>query len=838
MAVEDDEEAVTATTATITWASEGSNFVLYKNGEEVATSEDVTYTFENLAPNTTYVFGVANLCEDEDTSMIRTIEVRTACAAIDTLPYTCGFEASEIMSTTVSANQLPYCWTRFNNATGTSNYYPLSNSLSPRTGSRALQFYGSTAAGYATRMMAILPEIDVEAIDISGLQLTYWARTASATGAVAIMVGTLSDPEDASSFVVLSEDTIYGNEYQRIDVNLDEAIDAAFVAIAMDQNATTVYVDDVTLREAPSCGYVTNLAVIDSTITDTSFTITWHPNEGSTYTIYNGTEVVVSGSTDTAYTFTGLGGSTLYTVGVQAVCANGSVSEVIPISVATACGAVSTYPFVEAFNSASRDCWTYVSMNTTNAMGASSYSMGFVEYDGRQVLRFSSWSSKSDGTYDQYAYTPVLTASADAAGFAVSVVYSTYGSNDQLQFGYVTADGTTVWDPTWYTNTSWTTYNAIVPATATKLAIHYFGNYSYYAWIDSVKVNLLGADYCFAPSSLTVDTVGKHIAQLTWTSNGSETAWQIMLNGNDTNLVIADSTTFVLTGLVGDSTYTAKVRAFCGDDNQSDWSNAVTFHTLELCPDPYDIEVIPGPTTASVVWADDNHEDALYTIINLSDTVPVVVADSIAFEDLPYTITGLDPDSSYLFGLLANCSEANADTVPFAFRTAINCPIPYNLAIIDSLTTANSATLEWIGFSSNYNVRYRNYTPAEGIVVFSDGFENGMSQWTIHTEGETSSGQTDGWYPFNPSTSSIGAAHGGDMVASAWSWNSDAIDADNWLITPQVPLGGTLKFWVYTSTGYPDSYEVLLSTSGNANANFTTTCRLWLRLPPLVNGRK
>ena len=830
--VVDDDEAVTANSIAITWESEGSAFVLYKNGVAVATIEDETeYTFENLTPNTAYVFGVANLCEDDDTAMVRTIEARTACAAIDTLPYTCGFEASEVMSTTVSADQLPYCWTRYNNATGTSNYYPLSSSLSPRTGSRALQFYGSTNSAYASRMMAILPEIDVEAIDISGLQLTYWARTSSATGAVPIMVGTLNDPEDASSFVVLSEDTIYGNEYQRIDVNLDEADAVAYVAIAMDSNATTVYVDDVTLRVAPTCAYITNLAVIDSTITDNSFTITWHPNEGSTYTIYNGTEVVVSGSTDTAYTFTGLSGSTDYTVGVQAVCANGSSAEIIPVTVATACGTISNFPFTEGFEHADLGCWTNQTLSGTSTwtIGTGSTSTASGAYTGSN---YAMAAHTTTGASSLLISPAINTNGAAAMKLSYAHIQKAWVNDiDELHVLYRTS-ATGTWNTVAsYTDAfaDWTLDSIILPGATYQVAFEYVDAYGYGVGVDNVVLTAM-AQYCYPVGDITVDSVNKHYAKVSWEELGAAEAWQIAVGTTDT-IYVTDSSFYEFGNLVGDTTYTIKVRAFCGDDNQSDWSNTVSFHTLELCPDPYDIEVIPGPTTASVVWADDNHEDALYTIINLSDSVPVVVADSIAFEELPYPITGLDPDSSYLFGLLARCSEANADTVPFAFRTAINCPVPYNLTIVDSLTTANSATLEWIGFSSNYNVRYCSYTPTEDIVVFSDGFENGMSQWTIHTEGETASGQTDGWFPFNPSTSSIGAAHGGDMVASAWSWNSDVIDADNWLITPQVPLGGTLKFWVYANTAYPDSYEVLLSTSGNANANFTTTLQAMAPAP-------
>ena len=147
------------------------------------------------------------------------------------------------------------------------------------------------------------------------------------------------------------------------------------------------------------------------------------------------------------------------------------------------------------------------------------------------------------------------------------------------------------------------------------------------------------------------------------------------------------------------------------------------------------------------------------------------------------------------------------------------CEAPNHLTVNNVL--GNSAELSWTGFQDNYNLQYRQ---AAGIeTFFFEGFESGSipSTWTIYTEGEAP--QTDGWYVINPSSSLSFAAQEGSYVASAWSWSSVEYNADNWLITPLLNLQGTLKFWVNTAANWPDSYEVLLSTRGNAIADFTTT---------------
>ena len=113
----------------------------------------------------------------------------------------------------------------------------------------------------------------------------------------------------------------------------------------------------------------------------------------------------------------------------------------------------------------------------------------------------------------------------------------------------------------------------------------------------------------------------------------------------------------------------------------------------------------------------------------------------------------------------------------------------------------------------------------DASAVFFDDFESGdLNQWTIYTMGE--SPNADGWVPYNvgADASFFWNAHSGNYVASAWSFTaSTSYNSENWLVTPQVALGGTLKFWVLVNRYYPDSYEVKLSTAGNAISDFTVT---------------
>jgi hypothetical protein len=112
-------------------------------------------------------------------------------------------------------------------------------------------------------------------------------------------------------------------------------------------------------------------------------------------------------------------------------------------------------------------------------------------------------------------------------------------------------------------------------------------------------------------------------------------------------------------------------------------------------------------------------------------------------------------------------------------------------------------------------------------VVFSenwDGIGPGISGWTLYDE--------DG-FTVNTNVSFINDAwvstteEFDNNVAMSTSWYSTANTSNDWLVSPSIsiPAGTSTLYWdgkAYDTT-YPDSYNVLISTTGNAPANFTTT---------------
>ena len=431
---------------------------------------------------------------------------------------------------------------------------------------------------------------------------------------------------------------------------------------------------------------------------------------------------VVTEDVPNPYTLTGLSLGTTYTIKVRAKEGTDVSGWSAPVSFTTDFP-VQSLPYVDSFEDGIGP-WTLVNCNTGSGIVTTAHT-------GNKGFAF-----KYNTTPPQYLISPEFEGSS---AMTVSFWYRVQGASyvETFQVGYSTTTKD-VSEFTWgeeveTTSISWLQYEVNFPAGTKYVAVRYNSNDKYYLFVDDFSFTVDNG--VAKPTGLKVDNIGSKTADLSWAENGEATAWEICLNGDEENLIAADSNPFTLTGLTPETDYTVKVRAVSGD-LKSNWSNEVAFTTDVEFPAPKDLAVVPA---------------------------------------------------------------------------------------------SKGATVSWTGKADSYTLQYRS--SVDGAVLFSDDFENGMDKWTIYTEGAAPNG--DGWtaYQTTPSVGLEFAAHSGEYVASAWSWASNTYNADNWLVTPQVALGGVLKFWVRTNAGYPDKYEVLLSTTGNAVADFTETLQAMATAP-------
>ena len=284
----------------------------------------------------------------------------------------------------------------------------------------------------------------------------------------------------------------------------------------------------------------------------------------------------------------------------------------------------------------------------------------------------------------------------------------------------------------------------------------------------------------------------------------------------------------------------------------------VNFNYITVNPEQNLWVVVTNPTGAAVATADDELGDAngrwLYyggwmdmATAGVSGSCWLIHAEigTTDFSSVTWTtvegatspaeIAGLTPETDYLVRVKAIYGEEGESAwTSTNFTTTEFNAIATNVVVTPGSTTA---TIEWTGESDSYEVKYRS-TTVDGASSYVMDFESGLGDWTNIKNGEGPN-ETEGWYTYDPTTGLEFNAHSGTYCASAWSWtNNTAFNADNWLITPKVTFDKQMKYWVRTNKGFPDAYEVLLSTAGNEPTDFTVVLQEMAAAPAVADWTK
>ena len=190
-----------------------------------------------------------------------------------------------------------------------------------------------------------------------------------------------------------------------------------------------------------------------------------------------------------------------------------------------------------------------------------------------------------------------------------------------------------------------------------------------------------------------------------------------------------------------------------------------------------------------------------------SGTLSVSNGQTLRFE---WTIGVYDRECSYIvYGVNGELIFEGAGSMSGSCTYTVNCNgcyAPRGLNVSDIVP--NSAVLNWTGDANQYNVRYREIV--EETPVFFCDFEGDLSEWRVFYN--LSNNDDIHW-------SLYGDAHSGDRSIRTRSWASNGpYSVDNWLISPQVPLDGVLKFWVKDDGEYHEHYNVYVSTNSTLNS--------------------
>ena len=144
----------------------------------------------------------------------------------------------------------------------------------------------------------------------------------------------------------------------------------------------------------------------------------------------------------------------------------------------------------------------------------------------------------------------------------------------------------------------------------------------------------------------------------------------------------------------------------------------------------------------------------------------------------------------------------------------ISCPTPYNVNASEE--DATSAKIAWNGNSDSYKVFYREVITAPVNQNLTYDFEDGTMQgWTTISNDN----DANGWAIQSGSSYAHNSSY---CVRARFTSSSVGGDANDWLISPQITLGGTFGFYAKRyKTTYTDQFQVYVSTTGNDIADFT-----------------
>ena len=131
--------------------------------------------------------------------------------------------------------------------------------------------------------------------------------------------------------------------------------------------------------------------------------------------------------------------------------------------------------------------------------------------------------------------------------------------------------------------------------------------------------------------------------------------------------------------------------------------------------------------------------------------------------------------------------------------------------------TPTTATVSWTGTEacSNYQVRYRKKLDASYSTSFDNGLPDGWSTFDNDDDEHN-------WTCEDGTKKGMAHSGNGSMYSASYINNYGTLEPDNWLVSPQITLGGTMKVWLKGQDGddYREHFAIYLSTTGGSKSDF------------------
>lgn len=674
--------ATTTTTATLSWTETGTAtaWQICLDGDEANPIDAATnpFTLTGLTSATTYTVKVRANCGANGYSdwSSSTVNVTTKCEALTAFPWTENFDALTVN------NSIPTCWNNDDGTTTSASYKWCYNTSTSGNGATSgtghsgncIRFDSYSNSSNNTNFLKTIP-LSLPASPV--MQLSFWYKN-PAGGDFSVYISTDGGATYTTS---LATGLTGASSWTRIDPILLDAYAGQDVVIVFKGTSNWgsgdayIYLDDVTVEEAPACLPVSALSV--TATTTTTATLAWTETGTATQwqvSVDDGTPTLVSTN---PYTLTGLTPATTYAVKVRAYCASDDQSEwSSPVNVTTKCEAITSLPWSENFESyASGDftatCWTNEHISGTGTQIFKVYT----STNGSNSTHQLQLPDMSNGTQTKLVL-PGMTLPSSNYKFSIDVYRNTssssytsegvrvYASADgeiagatELGFlyrNYTQTDGGVV---TAETASGWYTYVFPIPFSGScYIILRGESQYGSATYMDNFQVLA-----CTAPTGLAYSELKSDRVDLSWTSDADR--WDVSTGDDDHPIELTSSDvtidgttiTYRLKGLDPEHAYTVKVRNNCSSDGVSEWSSTVSFTTLADCGRPENVTVSNvGAHVADVAWTGNGEEFSVWyrTAAAVDGTV-----EEFATSSLP---TGWENKSGLLSSVMSGTALSTA----------------------------------------------------------------------------------------------------------------------------------------------------------------------------------
>ena len=583
--------SIRSTTATFTW-TKGKDETSWQyvclpaadalDWSGAATATSATATISGLTAETDYKFYVRADCGSEQSpEVIKAFTTPCADYATTNLPLEENFN---------DKTAYPDCWSKVAFVSGGTSY-PTIYSSNGESGSKSIRFYGGVTG--TSEQIAILPPFE-EAT--GNLLLSFWYKNGNASSSYGqFTIGYITDPEDASTFHQLGNAltrNTSGTEVTKFAMT--GAPENSFIAIKYaggSYSAQSAYIDNIKVSLPSSCADPSDVNAAAASAT--SATVSWTENGSATtwnlqYSTDNfATSTSVNGITENPYTLTGLTANTTYKVRIQADCGGDKSDYIASAAFPTPCEDQTGVGYSMNFDSETAGsgkvpgCWQKNTYNNSYPQIYNYYAHGG---SGKCMYFYGGIT----GSSEIIAILPPF--SEKTSKLSIALYYNNASDWDdysganygQLSIGYMTnpADASTFVAKD--TLAKVTTYTAAEVALVgapdnAYIAIRYAGGSSTgAAFVDDIVISEVSS--CLKPSSVNGSAIAYDRASISWTENGSATAWQLRYssdNGENWSAAIdVNENPYLLTGLSGNNNYLVQVQSVCGVSEYSGWSMA------------------------------------------------------------------------------------------------------------------------------------------------------------------------------------------------------------------------------------------------------------------------